>query len=713
MIGKVVTGEDGIPLDNQGNKLTQSAYQPPKAVIELFARCQSDYGTAWQLQHRPFDEFDGVSLLQRANLDQKLFGAFVGCEYVAPQKRWRWKGRKNTSRNKIVGILAQVIAGVLVPTVFATDEQQNESRDCARCMRILVQEHLRRADYEIKFVYMVLSALVNPASFVHVGYVQKMQTVKMRLSTGEIKIQQAVDELLSGLDLNVVPIDELMLGDFYTFNMQAQPYMVRIRRISYDMARGIYAGRYFDKDPGAEAPEGGMQRPQGFKTRQDGMIDRFDYVMAGQTRVFAASQENQTIYDIDWTEADGNMVQEATFFYRGDDLQVTFVGGIFMGDFDTEKPEEVYNMNPFEHRRMTLVGDAWGSMPVYPFAKSGFEPLDPQMRFAYYKSAAFKEFWDDRTLNMANQLMVDGMHLDVIKPILISGIAKYDSNVIAPGAVASLPKDATVAPYSLGPNITAAMQVLDRQNKDLEDSTINNILRGSPTPGDTATAIMQAATNAKKMLGVVGMMTADLVKNVGELTIDCVIMHTTVGEVNEEIPGALGMKFQTFLARGKEKGRDITHKIIMTDRYMGRTMTEQQKRDREWELWDSGGGSAKDATKIWEVNPYQFARRAYSCYVDADQMLDNSTGATQARKDKALAVLTSPTVAPFTDQEAVVNDFAIEEYGGNDPDRYKRKGGTPDAMMNGMGMMNRPVDPSMIPATVGQGGQPSNLSMVQ
>ncbi len=438
----------------------------------------------------------------------------------------------------MIGILAQLIAGMIIPTVFAADENDNESKDCARCMRILVQEHLRRSGYDIKFVYMVLSALVNPATFVQVEYVQKMQTVKVRLKSGEIKIEQAVDDILSGLNLSVVPIDELMLGDFFTFDMQAQPYLVRVRRISYDMARGIYAGRYFDDEKGAQK-------------------DRFDYVEAGKTRVFMASQEGQTLFDVEWTEGDQNMVQEATFYYRGEDIEVRWVGGVFMGVFDPAKPEEVFNSNPFTHRRMTQVGEEWGTMPVYPYVKSGFEPLDPQMRFAYFKSAAFKEFWDDATLNMANRLLVDGMHLDVIKPFLISGIAKYDGNVVAPGAVASLPKDAVVNPFSIGPNLAAAGNVIDRNNRDMDDSTIASILRGQePGKVQTATTTVEIVNNAKKMLGVCGALTAALMKDVGELTIDCIITNETVGELKEDLPGALSMKFLTYLARGREKGSD-------------------------------------------------------------------------------------------------------------------------------------------------------------
>lgn len=669
MIGNVITGADGVPLDGNGNALQMSAYQPPETLRKLFARCSRDYQTAWSLQHRSFDEFDGISLLDRARLDQQTFGVFVGAQYIPQHKRWRWRGRKNTTRNKIIGILAQLVSSILIPTVFATDDQNNDAQESAKAMRVLLEESLRRANYEIKFMYAILSSLVNPATFVQVEYVEALQRVKVRLASGEIKIEEAVDNFLSGLNLNIVPVDELMLGDFYTFDMQRQPFLVRVRRISYDEARSIYEGRYFDKNENGED------------------VDRFGFVRAGTTRTFMASQEGITLYDIEWTEADRNMVQVATFYYRGEDLQIDWVGGVFMGEFDESTPDEVYNANPFEHRRMTLVGEGWGSIPVYPYAKSGFEPLDPQMRFAYYKSAAAKAFWDDATLNMAEQLMIDGMHLDVMKPMLISGIAKYDSNVMAPGAVAALPSGATVAPYNLGPNIAAAMSAISKEAGDLSDSTIPAILMGQLGARQSATAVAAAIANAKRMLSVCALSVSQLVKDIGDLSIDCIVQNTTVGELQEELPGALGLKYQTILVRSKDKGRNVNHKLVFTDKYIGKKLTAAQKRAREWQLWKQGGGTGKDATYIWEINPYQFARKNYSTFVDADEMAARSVGSDEQRKMTAFNILTDPRVAPFTDRQAVINDLAIEEYGGNDPDRYKKKGViTPDDMMASMGI---------------------------
>lgn len=671
MIGQIITDKEGVPLDNENNKLTPSTYKPSEEIKKLFSRVQRDYQNAWALQHRCFDEFDGVSLLDRVRLDQQLFGAFVGAEYVPKHKRWRWQGRKQTARNKLLGICAHMIAGMLFPFVYAKNEQDEEDKMTARVMRILIEEHLRKANYEIKFLYIILSALVHPAVFVEIEYIKALQRIKQKLISGEYKIIEAVDDLLSGLNLNIVPIDEILLADFYTQDIQKQPYLIRVRRISWDIARKIYSNKYY---------EGGK--------------DLFDYVEAGKTRIVIAGQDNNTLYDVDWTEADGNFVQEITAFYRDEDLEVTFVGGVYFG-----KQTNVYNSNPMRHRRLSFVNNEWISIPIYGFAKSGFEPIDPSGRFTYYKSGAFKEYWDDLGSNTMDRLMMDGTHLDVMKPIFMSGVAKADSTVMIPGATVAMPAGATVTPYQLGPNLVAAITALKEREKNMSESTQDKIMSGGADKGVTAYATRQAEQNARVVLGIFGLMISDLVTQIGDLTKDCIINYATVGQLDSLVPEALNMKFKTFLANGKDKGKSVTNRIVFTSEYMGRNMTKEDKNNIEWDLYDKSGGEGSDQ-RLYKVNTYQFARCSYTSYIDPDQILRKSTGLDEQRKLLAFNIMTDPRVIPFTDQEAVVNDFAIEVYGGDDPERYKRKI-TPNDMLS-----------SMMGNVVGQGSPPVPMPKV-
>lgn len=650
MIGGIVTDKDGDPIDGNGNKLSPSAYQPDPDIQRLFAQVQRDYQVAYTLQNREFDEFDGMSLLKRARLDQETFGAFVGAEFVPAHQRWRWRGRKNTARNKLMGILAHMLAAMLFPYVRATNDRDEEDKMAARVMAILVEEHLRRAGYETKFLYIVLSALVNPAVFVQVEFVQKMQRVKQRLANGTIKIVEAVDEILSGLQLNILPIDEVLLADFYTSNIQAQPYIIRVRRIPWDQARAEY-----------------------------GSHEDFKYVEAGKTKIVLSGQDNQTLYDIEWTEADRSYVQVINIQYRAEDLELDWVGGVFMGN-----KEDVYNSNPIKHRRMQQIEGEWGTVPVYNIAKSGFEPIDPTGRFAYYKSGAFKEYWDDKSQNFIQRMLLDGTALDVIKPIFGTGIAKMDTTVVAPGAFVGMPPNANVIPYSVGPNLAAAYNAVNQAKEDMSESTQDKIMTGNTQGGVTAYATSQAEKNARIFLGNFGTLLAQLVTEIGELTMDVVIAHTTIGEVNTVLPEGVSRKFQTILSKGKEQGKNVTNRVIFTDEFTGRNFSEDEVTEIEWRLYDEAGGKDSDQ-RIYKVNPYLFARNKYSMWVDADQIISKSMGTDEQRNALALQILTSPAVAPFVDMKTVVEDFAIEPFADGDPDRYTRKE-DPNQMLNGMMM---------------------------
>lgn len=647
MIGNTITSDKGIPIVN-GKTLSKSQYQPSQEVLTLFNRVQLDYQKAWNLQQRAFAEFDGISLLQRAKRDQETFSAFVGGEYVPAQKRWRWKGRKNTARNKLIGILAHMLAGMLFPLVHAQNEENESDKATAKVMRILVEEHLRKAGYQTKFLYIVLSALVNPAVFVEVDYVIAFQTIKEKLANGTIEVSEAIDTFLSGLALNIVPIDQLLLADFYTSNIQHQPYIIRIDRISWDQARKIY-----------------------------GKSPNFKYVEAGKTRIFLAGQDSQTLFDVEWTEGDQTAVQILTACYRDEDLEVVFVGGVFMGE-----EKDPYNSNPFKHRRMTSMNDEWKAIPIYQYAKSGFEPIDPTGRFAYYKSGAFKEYWDDATQNKMHQLLVDGTYLDVIKPMFISGLTKADSTVIAPGATVGVPQGASVTPFQLGPNLVGAANAMNIQKEDMSESTQDKIMSGAADPNVTATASIQAQNQARLILGVFGVMMADLVTQIGYLTMDCIIQHTTQGDIDATIPESLSMKYKTILAKGKDKGKDITNRIVFTDAFMDKKMSKEAIDNYEWKLYKEGGPDQV----IYHINPYRFARTTYSFYVDPTDITDTALGNNKQKKLAAFQMFANPIVSPFVDMKEVVDEFIIQEYApSGDPDRFKAKGDVNALMAAAMG----------------------------
>ena len=648
MIAGNITTEEGIPKLN-GKTISESSYQPSDEILKLFAQVQTDYLANWGLQNRPFNEFDQVSLLQRANIDQQTFGAFVGATFLPATQSWRWRGRKNTARNKIMGILAHMIAGMLFPYVYAYNEEDKEEELSAAVMRTLVEAHLKKANYDVKYMFFVLSALVNPAVFVEVEYVEAMQRIKTKLKDGTYKVEWAIDELLSGIGLNTVPIDSLLLSDFFTFDLQRQPNIIRVRRISYDEARSIYGNGKFMVDG----------------------KDQFDYVEAGKTKIVQAGQSKQIVYDVDWTTADQNFVQEITAYYRPEDLEVTFVAGVFMGN-----TKDVYNSNPFKHRRMSMIGNEYKTIPVYPFAKTGFEPLDPNGRFAYYKSAAFKEFWDDASINRMYQITQDGTYLDVFKPIFGSGVASLNADAMVPGNFIGMPQGASITPYQLGANLQASMLLIRKNEEDMSLSTQSSEQSGNPQPGVTATASIKAEQNAQVIMGNTSLMIVDLIRQIGELVGDDILMHTTVGEVDATVPESLNMKYKTVRLQTKEDGRDVNKVVKFDNSMMSSNFTSNKAEELEWKMFEEAGGMESSNVE-YRVNPYKFARLKFSYFVDPSVFISKSMGTADLKNQRAVAILTSPAISPYVNMEEVIRDFVVKDFSNGDPDKYMK---TPEEM---------------------------------
>lgn len=666
MIGQIITGTDGKPDPKTYTKLAISSYQPLGDVKKLWAQIQNDYQVAYLLQHRPFREFDGVSLLERAKADQETFAAYVGADWVPEHKRWKWRGRKNTARNKLISICATMLSGMLYPYVTAHNERNEEDKMTARVMRIRIEDHLKKAGYEVKFLFLLMSALVNPAIFIQVEWVEMMQKIK---NNG--MIEEVLNEALSGLVLNILPIDEIMLPDFYsgTGELRKLNCILRVRRIPWDEARAKWAGKYFTV---------GVDQKS---------TDLFNFVQAGMTRIFLTGNEHQELFDIEWTEADRGYVQEITAYYPYEDLEVPCVGGVFMVN-----ENDVYNNNPFTHRRFTLTPDGWKSFPVLPFVMGGFEPLDPAGRFAYFKSGAFKEYWDDKAINKMSSLAYDGTYLDVIKPTTISGVTKVDGTMMVPGGVFGIPAGQNMQQYSLGPNLQAAWQAIKQYDEDMNASTQ---ISPVPNPGQaniSAAQVNAASAQAKKFISIFSVFVAKMIKDVGDLVIDCEVNQGCLCGIDDRIPGHIGLIPKTVLVKGKDKGKSVTHKITFTDKHMGKKYTKKQIMDKEWVLYNKSGDNPQarknSDQRSYEVNPFQYARTVYSTGIDVDEMMDKSIGAKQNRAMTSFNILTDPRVAPFTDQQAVIDDFAIEEFGGNDPDRYKKKAsaqpmpGDPNTMAN-------------------------------
>lgn len=669
---------DTLPTSRDNEPMMNKKLDVPQDVRKLWEQVRQDYFKAYALQNRPFEEFDMLSLLQRMNLDQQTWGAFVGANYSPGDQSWRWQGRKNTARNKIIGILAHVVSAMLYPFVYAYNEDNKEDELTARVMRILIENHLKKTKYEDKFLYMMCSALVNPAVFAQVECIEALQKVKYK-KDGKWVIEEVIDEVLSGIHLNLIPVDQMMLGDFYTPDIQNQPYIIRVRRLSYVEARSIYGGKNYWKGK-----------------------DLFDYVQKGDmTQVVGAGRDYQTIYNIDWTLADQEFVQVITAYYKSEDLELDFVGGVLMGNYD-----DCYNTNPFKKRRLTTNKKGeYITMPVYPFAKTGFEPIDPNRRFAYYKSAAFKEFWDDASLNRAFQLAQDSSYLGAFPPSMITGVTNIESSIMVPGYTFGAPKDATLTPAFQQRNMPSLQFLMQQNTDDMSLSTQDALQSGFAEKGVTATASLKAEQNARIIMTVFATMISNLVKDIGQLYVDDVLLHTTQGEVDATVPENLRVKYRAIRLQTKENGKDVNNIIKFDENMSLPTFDNSKAEELEWKLYNDNGKD-NPHTYSYVVDPYKFAKAQFTVYVDPQVIISKSLGTDQMRKERLLQYAINPAIAPFLNVKEVVDKLVIDELAEGDPDKYKAdENQLAQAMFGGQGQPiaspMQPQAPQIQPAQAG------------
>jgi len=624
-----------IPTKDGKVQLPISSYQPSLEIRDFTAKIKKDYGIGDAINKRPFKEFNDRSLLQIMDDSQKLFNSWTEPPSDDPNESWRWKGTRPITRNKLISIAAHVTSTIIYPAVFAQNDLDEEDKEAANIMRDLIKWNIRNSDYEENFLFGVISALVNPVVWMRAEFVEVLQTIRQKAKDGTISTKEVIDETLSGLNTYVIPPDEMLISNPYEYNLQRQRFLIRKRWIDYDEAQALY-----------------------------GEHENFKYIQPGVKCLY--NDADGMFYDQHDTELQ-TLCEEITYYNRREDLEVVFVNGIYLG-----KPDP-YD-NPIKHRR--TVRDRDGNpveVPIYPFVKSGYEPID-EKRFFFYKSAAEKLAKEQELVDTMYRMVMDGTFLAVMPPIATTGAGQVDSTVIFPGAVTNFGEEATITPINIGQNLPAGYRALQELEKSMSEGSQSEIQRGiPPTGGKTAYEIAQLQQNARIQLGLFGKMLASLVRDLGYLIIDLIIHHQTLGEVEEITGGTVRMRYRKFLLPDEEGGKKITKKIEFSEDLLGKEMTKEEKLKESAKILEEEGGIESDV-RIFKVNPELFSRLRFLLTVNADTLLPKNEAFEKAIKLEAYDRM---IINPWTNKPNVTRDYLVEPFAKGETDKYMMK--TPDA----------------------------------
>lgn len=610
------------------DKKTPSAYNPKKEVRELLVDVKKCFEHGYNLQHKPFRFFNDMSVLERQNTSQKVFNLYEDPEPKDPDLKWRERSRRPLSRNKTINIAAHLISSMMYPNVFAQDDQDEEDKDAAEMMRTMILYNIDNSDYEMSMLFGVVAACVNPCMYMSVDYVEAIQEIKEEYENGDIGVQEVVDEVLSGFQIEPIPIDEVLISNIWQYDHQKQSHIIRRKLIDYHEAEAIY--KHHDD----------------WKHVQIGVQTVWD----NESFKFYRSEESIEERDM--------LVEQVIYRCRTKDLEVPFVNGIFLGDKTIEN-------NLIQHRDNR-------NRPKYPEAKTGYEPYD-EKRFYYYKSLVEKLWPDQKRFDKFHRLFADGSYLAALPPKGVIGVnRKLNRSILFPGSITQFPKDASIVSLDPGSNLAATYnQMLDAE-KSATESSQDNIRGGiSPTGGRTAYEISRIEYNAViKEFAIFGRMIGSLVEKVGELMIDDIVRFQTVLEPEELFSESLRFKARQYLLPNEsEKGKKVTKKIIFTDEYMGQKMNEQEKLEESFNVYaeeEAKGG----LVRIMKANPEIVSKLQYKINVEPDSMTPRSQAFQEERK---LSFRDKMLTSPVADIEAVERDFLFDVAAPGQADKYMKK----------------------------------------
>lgn len=555
--------------DNKGKALTPlSAYNPPADVTYLTERIQQDNQVGYDLQNRPFTEFNDLSLLGRVDLDQRRWNAYRAPQSLNVDEAWRWNGIRPITRNRILGIVAQMTARIQMPAPFAQNDKDEIDRNAALVMRDLMEFNIRNSSYVQDYIMWITDALVNPAAYLGVGFFEAMQTVKED-NEGIISKKEIIDSVLSGFQTFNIPIDEILISNIYQKDLNRQRFIIRRRYIDYDEVEAKW-----------------------------GEHKNYKYVKPGLRTVFDSS--TSLFYDV-YDENLQTIVEELTYYNRAEDIEVPYLNGIYVGDEDVEE-------NPIKHRDND-------NRPKYNFAVLGYE--DISSRFFYFKSAAWKLGDDDELVIRTEQLLADAVFLSTMPPTITAGHGQMSEAIVIPGKNTAFENpNVSVTPIKLG-EVSSAFNLLLKKERDMSEDTLDPQSSGVQSgTKKTATESALLAENAKISLGRFGNMLVNSLKKVGSLMIDVIIQHQTVMDVEEVADGELVEKFKTFILTDVEEGEKMfTHKIIFNQEGEESNAISQSST-----ILDKEGGIDSDM-RIFEVNPELWRKLKYHMVMDVKELI--------------------------------------------------------------------------------------------
>lgn len=633
-----------LEIDKQtGVKNELSQYQPSEEEKKIRQMIIRHFTLGWTNLYTPRVEFNDLSTFGRDQTDFLAWNVYQpnnGDPYPGDQiNGWRSNAIRPVERNKAISIAAHATARLIFPKVFAFDDQSEVQQDAATVIEDLMEWAAEQSNYAYESLRAVIQALVSPASILHTEYVESFRTVKRRNDDGTFREEKIPDEVMSGFRDTVVPVDQLLIENFFEPDLQKQSWLIWRRVQSFQLMEEKY-----------------------------GHLPNFKYVKPGMQVLYA--DPNAGFYYVYDPNMRPYMCEELIYWNRTMDLQIVMVNGVMLTPHD--------NPNPRNDK-------------LFPFTKFGYEFINS--RCFYFKSLVFKVSHDANIINTLYPMIIDGTYLNLMPPMINNGGEAISSDVIVPGSVTTLSDvKASLTPVKVATDIKSGLDAMFKVEESINQTSEIPV---TPESGGDQTAyeISKREQERNTVLGLFVQMIGTYVKQYGRLRLGDILQYLTIADV-DKITDDSELVYKTFLLHNKKSNGKAKHRKIMFDSTLSiENMTADEKMAESYKTLKKQGGDSAE-TELYRANPELMQDLKYMIIVSPDVLNPMSEDVERAFKlelyDRAVQ---NPN--PNINQDQVLKDFLFgaNPMSAKDPDKYVKKATANDPLAAAQQMMpgNQPV----------------------
>lgn len=580
---------------------------------------RNDVALGHENLHHNYRELNNRSPIDYTDEMERDFNMYRPPRSDDPDDSWRANTVRPVVRNKIISIVAHITSSIMVPTTHAQNSNDERDKISGQVMKDMIKWVVQNSNYERSYLQSVINMCVAPGALFEVQYVEAKKKTKLPDETKEGKPwveKEVIDDVHSGFQFSPVPVTDIYIANPYEGDIQKQRFLARTKRLDYNEAKAIYGDN------------------ENFKHVQPGMHQVFD-------------QDSYSFYSQEDHEYEG-MVEEVTYWNRGMDLELCFVGGVLMSDPD--RP-----IKRLDKR--------------YPIAKSGGEPFTTH-DFFYRKSVADKLSHDKELVDTLYNMVLDGTFLSLMPPMANYGDEELDSSVFVPGSIAQLDADSKLESLAPRSDLNSGMSAIQMIEQSMGESSLSSNLQGVSSEGSqTAKEVSLLQKNAMTNLGWLGKMNKQLVEDVGKLVISDIQQHLTVGDAFDTVSPYFRLKYRSFLLSNENvDGKNVTKKITFDSSYQNKeTEKKKDKEKNEMNLLEKEGWDTD--TRLYCVNPEKFRNLSFLVSVDADDMADESESMKRAI---SLEGYDRMIQNPHLDGEAVTREMLVDVYKPGEADKFMK-----------------------------------------